>query len=44
MATFWQIVKMLLVWIFSIQQLFAPSPAGGDFDPSGPAEPGDRRP
>lgn len=41
MTTFWQIVKMLLVWVFSVQQLFSPAPAGGDFEPSGPAEPGD---
>ena len=32
---------MLLVFVFSLEQLFAPKIAGGDFSPSGPAVPGD---
>ncbi len=41
METLYQILKMVLVPVFSLQQLFAPKIAGGDFPPSGPAEPGD---
>ena len=41
METLYQILKMMFVLWFSLGQLFAPRIAGGDFPPSGPAEPGD---
>ncbi len=41
METVYQILKMLLIAVFSIEQLFAPRIAGGDFPQSGPAAPGD---
>ena len=42
METFYQILKMILVPVFCIGQLFAPKITGGDFPPSGPVEPGDQ--
>ena len=41
METLYQILKMTLVLVFSLEQLFAPRIAGGDFPPSGQAIPGD---
>lgn len=41
METVYQILKTVLVLAFFVEQLFAPKIAGGDFPPSGPAEPGD---
>ena len=41
METLYQILKMMFVVVFSLEQLFAPRIAGGDFPPSAPVEPGD---
>ena len=41
METLYQIMKMMLVVVFSLEQLFAPKIAGGDLPPGGPAWPGD---
>ena len=41
METIYQILKMFFIFVFSLEQLFAPRIAGGDFPPSAPAEPGD---
>lgn len=41
METIYKILKMMLVAVFCTEQLFAPKIAGGDFPPSGAAEPGD---
>ncbi len=41
METFYQMMKMMLVFVFSLEQLFAPKIAGGDFAPSEPVKPGD---
>ena len=41
METFYQMMKMMLAFVFSLEQLFAPKIAGGDFAPSEPVEPGD---
>ena len=41
MVTFYQIMKMMLVALFCVEQLFAPKIAGGDFPPSEAVESGD---
>ncbi len=41
METLYQILKMMLIVVFSLEQFFAPKIAGGDFPPSEPVEPGD---
>ncbi len=41
MEKVYQILKMFFILVFSLEQLFAPKIAGGDFPPSDPVEPGD---
>lgn len=41
METVYKILKILLIFTFSLGQLFSPKIAGGDFPPSEPVEPGD---
>ena len=42
MEKVYQILKMFFVFAFSLGQLFAPKPTGGDFPPGAPAAPGDQ--
>ena len=41
MKTIYQLLKTVLVFVFCIEQLFAPKIPGDDFPPSAPVEPGD---
>lgn len=41
MVKVYQMLKMIFVLVFSLEQLFSPKIAGGDFLPSKPVEPGD---